>query len=564
MTLLQTLTALMPVISVLVFLIILRWPAKKAMSLSLLITALMSALFWNIPLIQIAASVIEGWVIAASILIIIFGAIFLLQTLTQSGAIAVIREGFMSITPDRRIQLIIIAWLFGSFLEGASGFGTPAAICAPLLVVLGFNPLAAVSLALIADSSAVSFGAVGTPVLVGINRGLSDISASQLQDIATTAVSIDLCVGIFTPLIMVSILTRFWGENKSFKEGLVLWPFALFSGLAFILPSWIVANVLGPDFPSIIGGLIGLVLVVGAVKIGFLVPENVWVFRGDKEEGDKKKADQEINSITKVNSTKTNIDNDNDNDNEIIKTSKKSLPMSITRAWFPYILVAIFLVLTRVDFLPFKSLLASVKITFDNILGTSISNSISPLYLPGFIFVLVCFITFYLHKMNKNQSFTAIKKSIKSMLPTALTLAAAVPLVRIFINSNVDGSTLSSMPKELAIMVADTFGQAWPLFAAYIGALGTFISGSATFSNMMFADLQQATAVNLGISENIVLALQMLGSNAGTMVSVVNVVAACSVVGLTGKEGSVIRFTMVPMMVYCMMVGIVSMVWLSF
>ena len=269
MTLFQTITALMPVLSVLVFLIIMRWPAMKAMSISLAITALMSHLFWHVPIVQITASIIEGWFIAASILIIVFGAIFLLKTLSQSGAIDVIKQGFMDITPDRRIQLIIIAWLFGSFLEGASGFGTPAAICAPLLVALGFNPLAAVSLALIADSSAVSFGAVGTPVLVGIKRGLSEVSASQLQDIATTAVSIDLFVGIFIPLIMVSILTRFWGENQSYKEGLALWPFAIFSGLAFIFPAWVVANLLGPEFPSIIGGLIGLVLVISAVKIGF-------------------------------------------------------------------------------------------------------------------------------------------------------------------------------------------------------------------------------------------------------------------------------------------------------
>ncbi|GAC19965.1 L-lactate permease [Paraglaciecola arctica] len=535
MTLLQTITALMPVLSVLVFLIIMRWPAMKAMSISLAITALMSYLFWHVPIVQITASIIEGWFIAASILIIVFGAIFLLKTLSQSGAIDVIKQGFMDITPDRRIQLIIIAWLFGSFLEGASGFGTPAAICAPLLVALGFNPLAAVSLALIADSSAVSFGAVGTPVLVGIKRGLSEVSASQLQDIATTAISIDLFVGIFIPLIMVSILTRFWGENQSYKEGLALWPFAIFSGLAFIFPAWVVANLLGPEFPSIIGGLIGLVLVISAVKIGFLVPKKVWGFKADRND-----------------------------DSEPLLVSQKKISMSMSRAWAPYVLAAILLVLTRVDFLPFKSLLNGVKINFVDILNTGISNSISPLYLPGFIFILVCFATFYLHKMDNKQAFMAIKESTKALLPTALTLGAAVPLVRVFINSNVAGSTLGSMPKELALMMADSFGQAWPLFAAFIGALGAFISGSATFSNMMFSDLQQSTANNLNISENIILALQMLGSNAGNMICVVNVVAACSVVGLTGKEGAVIRITMVPMLMYCLMVGAVSMVWLSF
>jgi lactate permease len=535
MTFLQTITALMPIFSVLFFLVIMRWTAIKAMSFSLAISTLMSILFWHIPVIQITASIVEGWIIAVSILIIVFGAIFLLKTLSKSGAIDVIKDGFMDITPDRRIQLIIIAWLFGSFLEGASGFGTPAAICAPLLVALGFHPLAAVSLALIADSSAVSFGAVGTPVVVGIKRGLSEISAAQLQDIASTAISIDLFVGIFIPLVMVSLLTRFWGENKSYKEGLALWPFAIFSGISFIFPAWIVANTLGPEFPSIIGGLVGLVLVIGAVKVGFLVPKKTWGFATDAG-----------------------------NDNASPKALRKSLSMTISRAWAPYILVAILLVLTRLDLLPFKSILSGVTIDFVNILNTGISNSISPFYLPGFIFILVCFATFYLHNMNKEQSIMAIKDSSKALLPTALTLATALPLVRVFINSNVAGSPLGSMPKELAITMADSFGQAWPLFAAFLGALGSFISGSATFSNMMFADLQQATANNLNISENIVLALQILGSNAGNMVCVVNVVAACSVVGLNGKEGAVIRITMIPMLGYCLMVGSIAMLWLSF
>jgi len=538
MTFLHTLTALMPVASILLFLVILRWPAMKAIGISLVITALMTAYIWQVPVIQISASVIEGWIIAASILIIVFGALFLLNTLTQGGAISVIRAGFIGITPDRRIQLIIIAWLFGSFLEGASGFGTPAAICAPLLLALGFNPLAAVALALIADSSSVSFGAVGTPVLVGISKGLDSVSAGQLQQISATAISIDMFVGVLIPLMLVSILTRFWGKNKSYKEGLALWPFALFSGFAFLFPAWLVATTLGPEFPSIIGGLVGLTLVISVVKLNFLVPKKVWLFPQDETQ----RVDVKPSSI-------------------VDETNPR---LSIYMAWAPYVLVAVLLVLTRVNVLPFKALLAKVKIEFSYILGTDISNSISPLYLPGFIFVIVCFITFFLHSMTAKQALSSLSISIKTLIPTALTLATAVPLVRIFINSNVEGAVLGSMPKELAATMAELFGQAWPMAASFVGALGAFISGSATFSNMMFADLQQATAQNLGIAEHIVLALQMLGSNAGNMICVVNVVAACSVVGLSGQEGAVIRLTLVPMVIYCFLVGLVATVWLSF
>jgi lactate permease len=538
MSLLQIFAALMPVASVFVFLIILRWPAMKAMSLSLVITVLMTAFIWQVPVIQISASILEGWIIAASILIIVFGAIFLLNTLTQSGAIGVIRKGFMGITPDRRIQLIIIAWLFGSFLEGASGFGTPAAICAPLLVALGFTPIAAVALALIADSSAVSFGAVGTPVLVGINKGLDDVTASQLQHIASAAISIDMFVGVFIPLVLVSILTRFWGQNKSYKEGLALWPFALFSGTAFLFPAWLVAHTLGPEFPSIIGALVGLFLVVGAVKVNFLVPKQAWRFAEDEWQVPAYEAVGDIDP--------------------------NKAKLSIYMAWAPYVLVAGLLVLSRLDALPLKSWLADVKFDFNHILGTEISNSISPLYLPGFIFVLVCFLTFFLHRMTSEQALNSFAKSASTLIPTALTLGASVPLVRIFINSHVEGAALGSMPKELAMLMAELFGQAWPMAASFVGALGAFISGSATFSNMMFAELQQATAHNLNLPEHIILALQMLGSNAGNMICVVNVVAACSVVDLSGKEGFVMRITLLPMIIYCLLVSLVATLWLRF
>ena len=285
MTLIEGLTASMPVLAVLLLLVVLRMPATRAMPLALFMTAMMAWLVWKIPGKYIAASVIEGWIIAFGIVIIVFGAIVLLRTLQASGAIDVIRAGFTHISPDRRVQAIIIAWLFGSFLEGASGFGTPAAIAAPLLVALGFPALAAVVIALIADSSAVSFGAVGTPVLVGITQGLDQPTAAFVQDVAIRAVSIDLFVASFLPLLMVCMLTRFFGEQRSWLQGLRLWPFAMFGGLAFTLPAYGVAVLLGPEFPSIFGGIVGLVIVITAVKTGFLQPKQVWGFGQTATEG---------------------------------------------------------------------------------------------------------------------------------------------------------------------------------------------------------------------------------------------------------------------------------------
>ena len=548
MTLIEGLTASMPVLAVLLFLVILRMPATRAMPLALLITAVMAWLVWKVPTQYIAASVIEGWVIAFGITIIVFGAIVLLRTLQASGAIDVIRAGFTRVSPDRRVQAIIIAWLFGSFLEGASGFGTPAAIAAPLLVALGFPPLAAVVIALIADSSAVSFGAVGTPVLVGITQGLDQPTAEFVREVAIRAVSIDIFVASFLPLVMICMLTRFFGERRSLMDGLKLFPFALFGGLAFTLPAYTVAVLLGPEFPSIFGGIIGLAIVIFAVKIGFLQPKQAWGF-GDHTEENGAGAGAESLALNA----------DPEPDSVELNTNFPTKPkMGLLMAWLPYLLVAAFLIITRVDFLPFKSLFTQVTVGLRDIFNTGISAAIQPLYLPGTLFAVVALITAVLHKLPAAKALGVWKASSLSLLPTVIALGASVPMVRIFINSSVNSADLTAMPLELANLAVQTFDTTWPLMSPFVGALGSFIAGSATFSNMMFATLQQSAAMQTGNSPTTILALQMLGANAGNMICVVNVVAAASVVNLVGKEGQIIRLTLAPMLFYVLGCGLVA------
>lgn len=532
MTLITTLVALTPVLAVFLFLVILRWPATRAMPISLILTAVLAFFIWQMPLIQIAASLIEGLMIALSILWIVFGAILLLNTLTASGALNTIRQSFSQITRDRRVQVIIISWLFGAFIEGAAGFGTPAAIGAPLLVALGFPPLAAVVLALVADSSPVTFGAVGTPIVIGMAQGLADapgLPAGEgeffifLRAVAVQAVQIDVFIGSFIPLFLSAFLTRFFGQNKSWREGLALWPFALFAGLSFTLPALLVATLFGPEFPSILGGMVGLAVVVTAARRGFLLPDEPWTFGR--------------------------------NETAVFETPPT---LSLRISWVPYLLVAGLLVLSRLDVLPFKQWLQSVRLSWNGILGTQINAVIEPLYLPGTIFLLVVLLTIGLHRMNRNQVREAINASVGKLLGTAVALGSALPMVRIFINSTVNDAGLSSMPIELAALAATAAGGSWPLIAPLVGGLGSFISGSATFSNMMFSLFQVSAANRIGLSEQLVLALQALGANAGNMICVLNVVAASSVVGLQGQEGRVINFTLGPMLFYSLGAGLVG------
>jgi lactate permease len=538
MTITTTLVALTPVLAVFLFLVVLRLPAVKAMPISFFLTAVLAVLVWQVPLVHVLAASIEGVIISFTILWIIFGAILLLNTLGLSGALNTIRRGFTYISSDRRVQLIVIAWLFGSFIEGAAGFGTPAAIGAPLMVALGFPPLAAAALALIADSSPVTFGAVGTPFVIGVAQGLSEGEAVApfvaatlggtslgefLRSAAVQAISIDVFVGSFIPLILVAILTRFFGKNRSWREGLQIWKFAIFAGLSFTLPALLVATLFGPEFPSLLGALIGLAVVVPAARRGFLLPDEPWDFGDERQE-------------------------------EPAYTSKLSLPM----AWAPYLLVALLLVVTRLGALPFQGWLQSVQVRVDNILGTPISTAFAPLYLPGTIFLLVVLITTVLHRMSRAQLGQAFRQSAAALRNSTIALGTAMPMVRIFINSSVNAAGLESMPIELATMMAGVAGQAWPLFAPTVGALGSFISGSATFSNMMFSMFQFSVANQVGVSERVVIALQALGANAGNMISVLNVVAAATVVGLQNQEGRIIRITLAPMFYYVVWSGILG------
>ncbi len=535
------LAALTPILAVFLLLVVLRLPATRAMPISLVITALAAYFLWQVPALQITAAAMEGLIITSTILWIIFGAILLLNTLTASGAMDSIRNLFFSISPDRRVQVIIVAWLFGGFIEGAAGFGTPAAICAPLLVALGFPPLAAVVLALVADSSPVTFGALGTPFLIGFGRGLQQEGAVAapvstffggqplseiLHTVAVRTVTIDLLVGAFIPLILVVMLTRFFGPNRSWREGMQMWKFALFAGYSFMLPALLVASLFGPEFPSLFGAMIGLIVVIPAAKRGFLLPKNSWDFSTESP----------------------------------IPASENG--MSLIRAWTPYLLVALLLILTRLDFLPLKSWLQAQSIRFEEILSTNISSSVEPLYLPGTIFVLVALITVFIHRLDLAELRAVIKTSGIRLISSAIALGAALPMVRIFINSGVNTSGLASMPIELAALAARYTGALWPLVAPFVGSLGSFLAGSATFSNMMFSLFQFSVAVDVGVSPLVVLAQQALGANAGNMICVLNVVAAASVVGLNGKEGRIIRFTLIPMLYYTLFAGLVGLIFI--
>ncbi|TBU78566.1 L-lactate permease [Phytopseudomonas daroniae] len=542
------LLAFSPILLAAILLIGLRWPAKHAMPLVYLVTAAVGLFAWDMTFNRVLASTLQGLLITIGLLWIIFGAILLLNTLKHSGGITAIRAGFATISPDRRIQAIIIAWLFGCFIEGASGFGTPAAIAAPLLVAIGFPAMAAVLLGMLVQSTPVSFGAVGTPIIVGINTGLDTATigaqlleqgsswAQFLQLITSQVAIIHAIVGTVMPLIMVMMLTRFFGQEKSWKAGFEVLPFAIFAGLAFTLPYVATGVFLGPEFPSLAGGLIGLAVVTSAARAGFLMPKTTWDFAP----ADKWPSEW-LGSV------------------EMKLEELTAKPMSALKAWLPYVMVGALLVISRV-FPEVGNALKAVVVNFPDLMGEAgVSANFQPLYLPGGILVTVVIATFFLHGMKVRELTVAVKESSSVLLSAGFVLLFTVPMVRILINSGVNGAELASMPILMAGWVAESVGGIYPLLAPSIGALGAFIAGSNTVSNMMFSQFQFGVASSLGISSALIVSVQAIGAAAGNMVAIHNVVAASATVGLLGREGSTLRKTIWPTLYYLLFTGIIAM-----
>ncbi len=556
----DALVATLPLLAVFALLVFLRWPARRTMPVALVLTALLAFFYWRVPAIRIAAAAVEGLVIAAMLLYIVWGALLLLFVLKHSGAVGAIRNGFRSISPDRRIQAIIVAWTFGAFIEGAAGFGTPAAVAGPLLVILGFPPMAAVVAALTIQSTPVSFGAVGTPILVGVSTGLqgqplvgsyigshaamfSAASADArfhqlLLAIGGRVAVIHGLIGTFIPLFVVAMLTRFFGRKRSWREGLAVWKFALFAGVAFTIPYVLFGTLLGPEFPSLLGGLVALVLTVSAARMGLFQPRRPWDFPPqDTWDPDW------LGSITST------------------ENERSGRPVSVWLAWLPYVLVAVLLVVEHTvplvsDWIGRAGWQGTILETGDP--ATRITAGFNALALPGTVFLIAALVSVPLFRMRPASVGAALGESGRAVWGAALAIVFAVPMVRIFLQSNVNAAGLESMPRVLAAAAADWAGTGWPAVSAGIGALGAFVAGSNTISNMTFSLFQFDVGLRIGLDPLWIVALQAVGGAAGNMICVHNVVAAAATVGLLGREGALIRKTLIPTIYYLVAAGAIG------
>ena len=524
------LLAAIPVALAFLLMVLFNAPASRSVGISFILTCLLAVFVWKMQTLSVAAYVVYGFFKALELLLIVAGAILLQNTLKANGYMETIRSGFYQISPDPRVQAVIIGYLFGAFIEGSAGFGTPAALAAPLLVGLGFPPVAACAVALVANSTPVPFAAAGTPTLTAVSNISTQITASGVSTaLFTEETTRKVCTilglgGLALPLLIVGVLVIFFGRKRRIMSIVEMIPFSLLSAAGFVAPYYVCGAFFGPEFASIVGAIIGLVISVLAAKYHIFVPSYVWEFAEGKTEPAKERR-------------------------------AVSLKQLIT-AWTPYLAVSVLLVLTRVPAFGIKGILQKIVIPVDRILGVEGLNfDFAPLYNPGILpFTLVAAATALLTGVKKEKMGHIVRSTGRQMKNLTIALIAGVAMVQVLMHSGSNSSGLASMLSQISRMMVDGVGSAFPYLSPVIGIFGAFVSGSCTVSSTLFGPLQFETAQALGISTSTVLALQLSGGALGNMICINNVIAVTATTKAAGNEGRIIRMNLIPCMIYCALV----------
>lgn len=449
--------------------------------LSLGITGLLAIFVWRIYPAAIALSFSKGFFVALDILVIVFGAILLLEVLKKANVIQELCSHLEKISGDYRVQVILLAWFFEAFLEGTAGFGTPSAVVAPMLIGLGLSPILGLVVSLLGNSTSVAFGAAGTP----IRTGFAGVEIANISE----SVGLFNMVGFLIPFFMLLTITA--GREERWKQIIEALPFCLFSGIAFVVPSFLF-SFWGPEFPSILGSIVGLALALLAIKFRIFVP--------NKER-----------TLEKVN----------------VGVSKIPLAKVLT----PYV------------FLIF--LLVANKFLFSNFFN------------PGILFIVTAGFSLMVFRQPLRGEIPTLKLSAGKSFEPFLIILAMSTMAQLMVNS---GNNTQGIPSMLYFIGANIRAGLLPLLAPFIGAFGSFLTGSATVSNIMFGGLLAQAAVKAGMAIPFILSLELAGAAVGNMVALADILPAQAVVGLKGKERDVVAGVIIPCTTCVFLVGVLGLI----
>lgn len=550
--------AFIPIACFLLCLLVLKLKGYIAGFITVIVATFVAFYAYKMPFSLIGASFVQGfaqgmWPIAW----IIIAAIFLYKLSVKSGSFEVIKQSVMTITPDHRIQVILIGFCFGSFLEGAIGFGGPVAITAALLVGLGLRPLYAAGLCLIANTAPVAFGAVGIPIIA-----MSNLVGVEQYSVAAMVGRMLVPLSLTIPFFIVFLMDGIKGVRETF-------PAILVAAVSFTATQFISSNYLGAELPDIVSAVVSLVCTTAFLK--FWSPTNIFRLDDLKDFSNHEKL-------------------------EFVKVFKAWLPFILliicviiwTQPWFKAIFEAKKILFENPDLLingaialPKESFFFSIKPIIDDAgatigyyqIGalnyTQVSMAFNPLTsvitdpsgnpikidLPinlialqaGTAILVAAFLTIAFLRIKSSVAEEALGDTLKEMAIPCITIGLVVAFA--FISKN------SGMSATLGIAFAKT-GDLFAFFSPVIGWLGVFITGSDTSSNLLFGPLQQVTAQELGIKETLFLAANSVGGVVGKMISPQSIAIACAAVGLVGKESDLFKFTLKYSLAFIILIGI--------
>ena len=540
-------SALVAVIPILYFfwaLAVKRMKGYVAGLTTLLIAIVVAVLVYQMPAGMAVMSVAQGGVYGVlPIGWIIVSSVFLYKLTVKTGQFDIIRSSVLSITEDRRLQALLVAFSFGAFLEGAAGFGAPIAISAALLVGLGFHPLYAAGLCLIANTAPVAFGAIGIPIIA--MEGPTGIPAMEISKMVGRQLPF---LSVFIPFYLVVIMA-------GWKRSIEVLPAILVSGISFALTQYLSSNFLGPELPDILSSLVSLVALTLFLKVW--KPKTIFRFASEKDaaiaRGEMAAASQSVGS------------------------GKSSFTGGqVFKAWSPFLVLTAFIAAWGIPSV--KSALIG-KYAGENALLSALNPigkalSFSPevpglhnliigadgkpiaavfklelLAAAGTAILLAAIVTKFIVRISWKDWFITFGETMQEMKFPLLTIASVVGFAYV--------ANASGMTTTLGMTLAGT-GALFPFFAPFLGWLGVFITGSDTSSNLLFGNLQKVTATSVGMEPVLALAANTSGGVAGKMISPQSIAVACAAVGLNGKESDLFRFTVKHSLILVTIIGIMT------
>ena len=496
--------ALLPILWLIIALTVLKVPGFKASMVGLGIAFTLAIAVWRMPLLDSFTAMAEGTALALwPIIIVIIAAIFTYNVCVSTGNMEVIKKMLAGVTTDKRVLVLIIAWGFGGFMEGMAGFGTAVAIPASMLWGLGFNPVFAAIVCLIANAAPTAFGSIGIPTTT-----LAKITGLNVIGLSTDTVILLTPLIILTPFILVYL------TGKSIKAIKGVGIITLCSGISFLIPAYLVAKFLGAELTTVIGAVCSMLCTVWASKVF-----------------GKKKVNPEYCLEEKSN--------------------KKVTVKEALVAWSPFVIIFIFLLSTSKLAAPLNALLDVVKTSVKIYTGQNASPyTFSWLTTPGLWIILAAFIGGKIQGASVAEMFVILKKTIIQLMKTIITIVCIMATAKLM--------GYSGMIASIALMFVTVTGPYYPLFAPLLGSIGTFVTGSGTSASVLFGGLQLETSIALNLNQSWIAASNTAGAITAKMISPQSIAVAVAAVNLQGKESVLLKGTIKYYVLFIVIVGILT------